>query len=79
MFKIGLDTGSIGSLIAIWSCVITGASRLAAGHTYAHGAMSEPEMPTNIPTSIEEPEMSSETVMEENRDDDDDAELGRMI
>jgi hypothetical protein len=55
---------------------------LAAGHTYAHGAMSEPEMPTNIPTSIEEPETSFETVtdvhmMEENRDDDDDdPELG---
>lgn len=47
---------------------------LAAGHTYTHSAMFEP-------TSIEEPETSSDTVAdvhmtEENQDDASDPELG---
>lgn len=35
---------------------------LAAGHTYAHGEMYDPEMPsTKLPTSVEEPETSYDT------------------
>lgn len=57
---------------------------LAAGHTYAHGEMYDPEMPsTNIPTSVEEPETSYNTGADvhmtgenQNDDDDDDPELG---
>jgi hypothetical protein len=54
---------------------------LAAGHTYAHGAIFEPEMPsTNISTSVEEPETSYDIVsdvhMTDENQDDDNPELG---